>query len=1325
MIVLDGQSALSPFRLDRLNRELARLAPGCSVKASWYVYFIAAGSAAALDRARLREVLRADGDGTRQARLWVVPRLGTISPWSTKATDILHGCGFAIDRVERGVAFDIHHAPARDSEPARRVERALHDPMTQSVLSAIEQAHGLFEVGAALPLGRVELGANAIAELQAANIRLGLALATDEIEYLAARYAELKRDPTDAELMMFAQANSEHCRHKVFNASWTIDGVAEDKSLFAMIKHTHASAPQHTLSAYSDNAAVIEGSVGSRFLVRQDGRFAASAESIPYAIKVETHNHPTAIAPFPGAATGSGGEIRDEGATGRGGKPKAGLTGFTTSYLRIPDLPRPWEVPRPLPPRLATAFEIMRDAPIGAAAFNNEFGRPCLGGYFRTFEAETAEPGLRRGYDKPIMIAGGLANLRYPHVEKGTLRAGDAVVVLGGPAMLIGLGGGAASSVAGGDSSEELDFASVQRDNAEMQRRCQEVIDRCWSLGADNPLVSIHDVGAGGLSNAIPEILHDSKVGGRIDLRAIPSADPHLSPMQIWCNEAQERYVLGLRHVDLERFAAICERERCPFAVVGEVTAEQRLVVGDDQASTARGGLFLAPALAPNDEAVRGEGAVRAGSSEFRIPNPEPRLCVIDLPMDVLFGKPPKMQRDVKRKAPRLDIVPDLDGIVLEEAIKRVLRLPAVGSKSFLITIGDRSVGGLCARDPMVGPWQVPVADCAVTLCDFDGYAGEAMAMAERTPVAMLSAPASARLAIGEAVTNLAAAPIADLGEIRLSANWMAAAGFGGDDAALYDAVRAVAMELCPQLNISIPVGKDSLSMQAVWQFEGRKQKTVAPVSLIVSGFARVGDVRRALTPQLRLDAGLTELWLLDLGLGKNRLGGSVMAQVYNRASGLPADVDDAQLLKRFFAAIQDANARGLLLAYHDRSDGGAIVTLIEMAFAGRCGLDVELTGWAENTLSALFSEELGAVVQIKAGDRAAFIGVLQEHGIDHVAHHVGNPRNRKRVKLWLNGDAIARWPWTDLMAAWSETSRAIQERRDNPASAKAEFDWRCDDGDAGITPHLTFDPAADIVAPMVAIGARPRVAILRDQGVNGQVEMAAAFTRAGFDAYDVHMTDLQSGRFRLGDFAGLAACGGFSYGDVLGAGRGWATSILYNARLRDQFAAFFADSTKFALGACNGCQMLAALKEIIPGAADWPSFERNASEQYEARLATLGVFDSESIFLTGMAGSLIPVVVAHGEGRAVFADPRSIKRADLCLRFVDNRGDCTERYPLNPNGSPKGVAGVSAAGGRVLALMPHPERVFRTVQMSWAPREWGEDSPWMRIFRNARAWSC
>jgi phosphoribosylformylglycinamidine synthase len=1284
MIVFDGQSALSAFRLDRLNRRLAEIVRAARIVAVRHVYFLDAREGLAPDlRARVAEVLEALDGEPGPATLWVVPRLGTISPWSSKATDILKGCDLPVARVERGLAFEIDAVPAPGSPEWAALVRVLSDPMTQSVLTSLDAARGLFLEGTPGALGTIALGADPAAALNAANVGLGLALAPDEIEYLIARYAELGRDPTDAELMMFAQANSEHCRHKVFNATWTVDGEAQERSLFAMIKNTHQASPAHTLSAYSDNAAVIAGTEGQRFFADGDGIYRAHAEAIDYAIKVETHNHPTAIAPFPGASTGSGGEIRDEGATGRGGKPKAGLTGFSVSHLRIPDLPRPWETARPLPPRMATAFEIMRDGPIGAASFNNEFGRPALGGYFRTFEWETGIPGVRRGYDKPIMIAGGLANIRRDHVAKLSLKPGDAVIVLGGPAMLIGLGGGAASSVTSGASSEDLDFASVQRDNPEMERRCQEVIDHCWSLGDANPIVSVHDVGAGGLSNAIPELLHDSHVGGRIDMAAIPCDDPQLSPMQLWCNESQERYVLGVAPADVERFEAMCRRERCPFAVVGHATAEERLIVADSRRD----------------------------------------LTVIDLPMDVLFGKAPKMHRDAKRKAPRVDLVSDCSGIAIAEALQRVLRFPAVGSKSFLITIGDRTVGGLCSRDPMVGPWQVPVADCAVTIADFDGYAGEAMSMGERTPIALLSSADAARMAVGEALTNIAAAPIADLGEVRLSANWMAAVSYPHQDAALFDAVRAVGMELCPALDISIPVGKDSLSMQTVWHDGEREQKTVAPVSLIITAFARTTDVRRSLTPQLKLDQGETELWLIDLGGGRNRLGGSALMQVFNRTGGVPPDLDDPARFKAFFACIQEANAAGLLLAYHDRADGGVLVTLIEMAFAGHCGLAIGLDGWAENTLRALFCEELGAVVQVRRSDVPALRALLEKHGIADIAYMVGRPKEKLQISLRLGDESIARWDWTELMHAWSETSHAMQRLRDNPYTADSELNWRCDADDPGITPKLTFDPADDVAAPYIAKGARPKIAVLREQGVNGQIEMAAAFTRAGFDAFDVHMSDLTSGRYKLADFTGLAACGGFSYGDVLGAGRGWATSILYNTALREQFAAFFADPFKFALGVCNGCQMMATLKDIIPGADFWPKFRRNASEQYEARLVTLEVLDSPSILLRGMAGSRIPVAVAHGEGQAEFAQGSDYKRVQPCLRFVDNRGKATETFPLNTNGSVGGLTGLTAAEGRVTIMMPHPERVIRSVQMSWRPEEWGEDSPWMRMFRNARVW--
>jgi phosphoribosylformylglycinamidine synthase len=1316
MIVLDGQPALSAFRIDRLNAELARHAPGCRVLAARHVYFVDADPDA-VDLDTLTEVIEAARGAPRSAAFWVVPRLGTRSPWSSKATDILQGCGWAVRRIERGTAFELDGAPAHGSAEWKAVVRDLHDPMTQSVIVSLDATDGLFDTGAPAPLERVALGGDPKRALDAANSRLGLALAPDEIEYLAQSYATLGRDPTDAELMMFAQANSEHCRHKVFNADFTIDGAKQDRSLFAMIRNTHAKSPAHTLSAYKDNAAVVEGNGAERFFADPaDDRYAAHREDTPYAIKVETHNHPTAISPYPGASTGSGGEIRDEGATGRGGKPKAGLTGFSVSHLRIPGLPRPWEKDRPLPPRFASAFEIMRDGPIGAASFNNEFGRPALCGYFRTFEQETSEPGVRRGYDKPIMIAGGVANLRRGDVEKKTLADGDAVIVLGGPAMLIGLGGGAASSMAAGSSSEALDFASVQRDNPEMQRRCQQVIDACWARET-NPIVSIHDVGAGGLSNAIPELLNDSNVGGRIDLRAIPNDDPHLSPMQIWCNESQERYVLGVCPDDLALFESLCARERCPFAVVGHATQERRLALFDS-----------------------------------RFPMSDSRHLPIAQPLDVLFGKPPRMHRDARRAAQRVDLVADFAGIALDEAVLRVLRVPAVGSKSFLVTIGDRSVGGLCSRDPMVGPWQVPVADCAVMLSDFSGYAGEAMAMGERTPLALIDAAASARMAVGEALTNLAAAE-ARLDEVRLSANWMAAVGHAGEDAALYDAVRAVGMELCPALGISIPVGKDSLSMQVKWTSpaspstgtvaptspaHGRsesgpspassiEQKTIAPVSLIVSAFARTLDARQALTPELVHDQGESELWLIDLGAGRSRLGGSALLQAFNRGGGLVPDLDDAARFLAFFAAIQQANAKGLLLAYHDRSDGGAIVAMIEMALAGHCGLDVLLDDWADNTMADLFNEELGAIVQTRIADREAVRALFEAHGLGAIAHRVARPNRKLRVRVELEGETLAEWKWRDLMQAWSETSHAMQRLRDNPASADAELAWRCDERDRGISPKLTFDPAEDIAAPYIAKGARPRVAILRDQGVNGQVEMAAAFTRAGFDAIDVHMTDLQgdskSRRHRLADFAGFAACGGFSYGDVLGAGRGWAASILYNDALRDEFAAFFADASKFALGVCNGCQMLAALKDIIPGAGDWPRFARNTSEQYEARLVTLEVEESPSIFFAGMAGSRVPCVVAHGEGHAEFAGSADASRASACVRFVDNEGDATERFPLNSNGSARGRAGFTAADGRVTILMPHPERVFRSVQMSWRPREWGEDSPWMRLFRNARAW--
>lgn len=1281
MIVLEGLPALSPFRRDRLQARLQPHAPGLRITGAWHIYFVEPEAGASPDLAALGRILegctaREDSETGAESR-FVVPRLGTLSPWATKATEILRGAGLAVKRVERGLRLDLAGLPSAGDAAWPKLARALHDPMTQSLLSSRDEAVRLFTVPAAGQLERVPLAA-----LAEANRRLGLALSDDEIEYLQQRYSELGRDPSDAELMMFAQANSEHCRHKIFNADWTIDGEPQPLSLFKMIKNTHAQSPQLTLSAYKDNAAVVEGHPGARFRADANGEYGHSAPmDSAFAIKVETHNHPTAISPFPGAATGSGGEIRDEGATGRGGKPKAGLTGFSVSHLRIPGLERGWEAPRAPNPRMATALEIMTDGPIGAAAFNNEFGRPALTGYFRSFEQPTDQPGLVRAYDKPIMLAGGLGAIDRGQVKKLDLRPGDAVVVLGGPAMLIGLGGGAASSVASGQSSEDLDFASVQRDNPEMQRRCQEVIDRCFAQGERNPILTAHDVGAGGLSNAIPELLHDSNVGGVIEMAKIPSDDPSLTPMQLWSNEAQERYVLGVAADRVADFEALCRRERAVFAVVGHATAEERLVL-----------------LAPD------------GSKP------------IDLPMDVLFGKSPKMHRDTQRmpapRWPRLDIT-KLD---LREAGLRVLSHPTVASKNFLVTIGDRSVGGLCSRDQMVGPWQLPLADVAVTLTDFNGVAGEAMAVGERTPLALIDAAASARMAVGEALTNLAAAGVASLSEVKLSANWMAAASFPGEDALLFDAVHAVGMELCPELDISIPVGKDSLSMQSQWTSPEGVQKSVSPVSLIVSAFARVADAGQTLVPVLDRSVE-SELWLIGLGAGARRMGGSILAQVHGAFGGPSPDLDEPQRLRAFFELIQAARADKLLLAYHDRSDGGAFAALCEMAFAGHCGLELSLDGWGDDPFSTLFNEELGAVVQIAAEDRAAFADLVNRHDLTHCAQRIGKPSSAPVVRISEGRETLAEWSWQELFEAWWSVTHAIQSLRDDPAGADSERAARLDFADPGLNPKLSFEPAQDIAAPYIVTGVRPRVAILREQGVNGQVEMAAAFDRAGFTAVDVHMSDLIAGRIALESFKGLAACGGFSYGDVLGAGRGWATSILERPDLREQFARFFERADSFSLGVCNGCQMLAQLKGLVPGAEHWPRFLRNRSEQYEARLAQVEVQESPSILFAGMAGSRIPVVVAHGEGFARFDAPEHESAAKVALRFVDGHGQPTEAYPANPNGSPAGITGLTSRDGRATLMMPHPERVFRTLQMSWHPEGWGEDSPWLRIFRNARAW--
>ena len=1298
MLVLRGAPALSAFRHDKLLAALQDLVPDITALYGEFYHF--ADIKEALndeEQDKLSRILRYGPKAEVKQPVGllqlVVPRPGTISPWSSKATDIARNCGLSkINRLERGIAYYVDSSVALSPEQQQGVAKALHDRMVESVLETIDAAESLFSHAQPKPLTTVAILAGGRQALEQANTELGLALADDEIDYLVASFEELGRDPSDVELMMFAQANSEHCRHKIFNASWDIDGEAQEKSLFAMIRNTNELGGENVLSAYSDNAAIIAGSKAGRFYPDPNtAEYGAHQEDIHILIKVETHNHPTAIAPHPGAATGSGGEIRDEGATGKGGKPKAGLTGFTVSDLKIPGFVQPWESHYGKPERIVSALDIMLEGPIGGAAFNNEFGRPALSGYFRTFEQKVngAAGEEVRGYHKPIMIAGGMGNIRAEHVEKGEISVGAKLICLGGPAMLIGLGGGAASSMSSGTSSENLDFASVQRDNPELERRCQEVIDRCWQLGEQNPIAFIHDVGAGGLSNAFPELVKDGGCGGHFELRNVNNDEPGMSPLEIWCNEAQERYVLAVKPEDMARFEALCARERCPYAVVGEATEEHHLTLGDTHFEN------------------------------------KP----VDLPMSVLFGKPPKMHRSVERISYQ---VPEFntDEIQLAEAVERVLKFPAVASKSFLITIGDRTITGQVARDQMVGPWQVPVADCAITTAAYDTYAGEAMAMGERTPLALVNAPASGRMAIGEVLTNLASAPIADISDIKLSANWMCAAGHPGEDEKLYDTVKAVGMELCPELGITVPVGKDSMSMRTVWNDAGEDKSVTAPLSLIISGFAPVTDARKALTPQLRTDKGDTDLILLDLGNGKNRLGLSALAQVYNEVGQDVPDVDDADQLSAFFAAIQELNAQGLLLAYHDRSDGGLLATVAEMSFAGHVGVDINLdmvAADASEWLSGLFNEELGAVIQVQRENTEQILTELNAAGLGEVAMVIGSTNLDDELRLHFDDEEIYSATRTQLQRWWAETSYRIQAMRDNSDCAEQEFERLLDKDDPGIQVSLSYDVNEDVAASLIASGVRPPVAILREQGVNGQIEMAAAFDRAGFKAIDVHMSDILEGRVSLADFKGLVACGGFSYGDVLGAGEGWAKSILFNERARSQFQAFFEREDTFTLGVCNGCQMLSNLHELIPGSDMWPHFVRNQSEQFEGRFATVEVQKSASIFLQGMEGSRMPIAVAHGEGYAEFSSPEQVAEVDVsgtvALKYVDNYGQPTETYPLNPNGSPAGITGLTTPDGRVTIMMPHPERVFRAVQNSWAPDEWSEDGAWMRMFRNARVW--
>ena len=1272
MRVYRGISALSDFRKAKLLSRLQAIDSSVKSVEAEYVHLAdTSQKLTAADEAQLKQLTTYGSPFTSNAEgtlYLAVPRPGTISPWSSKATDIVHNSGLkSVKRIERGAAYYVTGGSPKNYTALAEL---LHDRMTETVLTDIESASSLFETAEPAPLNSIDLKT-----LKSANQNLGLALADDEIDYLYDAYSGLGRNPTDVELMMFAQVNSEHCRHKVFNADWQIDGKVQPKSLFQMIKNTHERGGQDVLSAYHDNAAVLRGPKAGRFFNDlADGTYSYHDEPVHTVIKVETHNHPTAIAPVPGAATGIGGEIRDEAATGRGAKSKMGLSGYTVSNLEIPGAKQPWEQPYGKPGRIASPLDIMLEAPIGGAGFANEFGRPNLAGYFRTYQQAIGDSVW--GYHKPIMIAGGLGNIRDQHVDKQQLPVGSLVIILGGPSMLIGLGGGAASSMAAGSSAENLDFASVQRGNGEIERRAQEVIDSCWS-DQQNPIISIHDVGAGGLSNALPELVHDSGRGAVFELRDIPSAEPGLSPLEIWCNEAQERYVLGIAPDDLERFEALCARERCPFAVVGKITASEQLVLKDS--------LFKNKA--------------------------------VDLPMDVLFGKPPKMTRQVTRQQDKHDQL-DLKKVTLDEAIERVLQLPAVGSKKFLITIGDRTVGGLTVRDQMVGPWQVPVSDVAVTAVAFDNDAGEAMGMGERTPLALIDAPAAARMAVGEAITNIAAADIRQLSDIKLSANWMAAVGNAREEEKLFDSVKAIGEDFCPDLGLTIPVGKDSLSMRTKWQDGSTDKSVTSPVSLIITGFAPAANAQKTLTPQLDL-TDETALILVDLSSGKTRLGGSALAQVYNQLGDETPDAE-AATLKQFFATLTKLKQQGKILAYHDRSDGGLLTTVLEMAFAAHCGLELDLRALPGTPLEKLFNEELGAVIQIKKADFQAVMDAFNEH-----AYFIGSPTSDKSQVIVVNdaGREIYCKPRKQLESWWSDTSYQLQKLRDNPTTADQEFMAINDDADPGLSPTINFKLATKQYKD------KPKVAIFREQGVNGQVEMAAAFDRAGFTSVDVHLNDIISGKVSLDDFAGLAACGGFSYGDVLGAGEGWAKSILFNKDLRAKFSKFFERPDTFSLGVCNGCQMLAALKELIPGADNWPTFLKNTSEQYEARVVTVQINDSPSIFFKGMAGSQLPIPTAHGEGRAAFTSDKQAKQAIadklVSAQYVDNYGKVTEQYPANPNGSPQGITALTTPDGRTTIIMPHPERAFLSSQLSWHPADWGPDSPWFRIFQNARAWTA
>ena len=1296
LTTVPGGNALSPFRAAALLARLQRVVPGLTAVTARHVHWVA--SEEPLDEATRATVERlltygppdaGEPDGAHVAVVVVAPRLGTLSPWASKATDIAHNCGVDVRRVERVTEYHlVTDTPVTEEQWAAAAD-LLHDRMTETALPTRADAAALFDEREAEPMEHVDVLGRGRAAIEEADTAYGLALSDDEVDYLVEAFTGLRRNPTDVELMMFAQANSEHCRHKIFNADFVVDGVVQPRSLFGMIRHTEEVAGEGTVVAYKDNASVMVGGRRVRWLPEAaDGpsRYAGREDDVHVLMKVETHNHPTAISPFPGAATGAGGEIRDEGATGRGSQPKAGLTGFAVSNLHLPGLEEPWERdPYGAPAHIASPLEIMIEGPIGAAAFNNEFGRPGLGGFFRVYE-QTVD-GVRRGFHKPIMSAGGLGTISADMTEKVVFPAGTLLVQIGGPGMRIGMGGGAASSMAAGANAAELDFDSVQRGNPEIERRAQEVVNHCWSLGADNPVLAIHDVGAGGLSNAFPELVDGAGLGARFDLSAVPLEESGLAPKEAWCNESQERYVVALAPESLPLFAALCERERCPYAVVGVARDDGRLVLGDG----------------PDDR-----------DDEDR---------AIDMPMEVLLGKPPKMTRDVTRVGRDAGSI-DLSSLDVRSLAYAVLRHPTVASKRFLVTIADRTVGGLTHRDQMVGPWQVPVADVAVTLADHVGFSGEAMATGERMPLAAVDAPASGRMAVGEALTNLLAAPLPGLTGVKLSCNWMAACGEEGEDAALFDTVEAVAMRLLPELGVSVPVGKDSLSMRTRWAdpATGEPRQVTSPVSLVVTAFASLPDVRGTLTPQLRgaggADTPETVLVLVDLGAGADRLGGSVLAQASGVFGGAVPDLDDPARLSNLVAAVTELRSAETLLAYHDRSDGGLWATVAEMAFAGGCGAEVDVP-----SVAALFAEELGVVLEVAADRADEVLSVLDGHGLGALSRVVGRPTAERRVRVAVAGEPLLDESVRDLAQAWDEVSTRIATLRDNPACAEEEHEAFGSDTDPGLVVAPTFDPADDVSAPYLNLGARPKVAILREQGVNSHVETAFAFDRAGFETYDVHMTDLQAGRFDLADVVGLVACGGFSYGDTLGAGEGWARSVLYNEQLTDGFADFFHRDDTFGLGICNGCQMFAALADLIPGAEAWPRFTRNRSEQYEARLTLVEVLDSPSILTAGMAGSRIPIAVAHGEGFADFSARGDSGTVARVARFVDHHGAPATTYPFNPNGSPDGLTAVTTPDGRFTAMMPHPERVARNAQMSWTSGPVEQESPWLRMFRNARVW--